>query len=419
MVDNLLSHSSRSNLTEWLSYLENLHHVEIDLGLARIQEVANLLDIHFDFAKVITVAGTNGKGTTCAFLENALLGEGQSVAVYSSPHIERFNERLRIDHQDIDDNSLVQAFEQIEKTRGNISLSYYEYTTLAAFLILMIKKPDIILLEVGLGGRLDATNIIDCDVAVITTIDLDHQAFLGNDRETIAIEKAGIIRANGHVVVGDIDPPKSLLAYIDKLDAHLVCRNQDFTMSRCNDRWQWQLAEHIFTDLHLPHIPIDNVATALAVLVLLNISLERDKINQVIDKTRVAGRAELFNRHCDVILDVGHNPQAARYLAEQLSKMKYRKIYAVVGMLADKDISNVIKPLAPYIDNWYFGTLGVQRAASANELAGKVSEFSKEFICFDNVTQAFNIASEKATKHDLVLVFGSFFTVAEIRRLLI
>jgi dihydrofolate synthase/folylpolyglutamate synthase len=283
----------------------------------------------------------------------------------------------------------------------------------------MIKKPSIILLEVGLGGRLDATNIIDCNIAVITTIDLDHQSFLGNDRETIAIEKAGIIRANGHVVVGDIDPPTSLLAHVDKLDANLLCRNQDFSISINNDCWQWQLAEQTVTDLHLPHIPMDNVATALSVLVLLNISLERNNINQIIDKTRVAGRAELIKKDCDVILDVGHNPQAARYLASQLSLMKYHKVHAVVGMLADKDISNVIKPLVQYIDHWYLGTLDVPRAANANVLAEKLSEFSKEFICFDNVTLAFNIASEKATAADLVLVFGSFFTVAEIRRLLI
>ena len=419
MVDNNLSHSSRNNLTEWLSYLENLHHIEIDLGLVRMQKVAVLLTINFDFATVITVAGTNGKGTTCAFLENAFITEGKSVAVYSSPHLEHFNERLRINSQDIDDNSLIQAFELIERTRGDITLSYYEYTTLAAFLILMAQKPSVILLEVGLGGRLDATNIIDCDVAVITTIDLDHQSFLGNNRETIAIEKAGIIRANGNVVVGDIDPPKSLLAYIKKLDAKLVCRNQHFSVEKSHAYWQWQLGEQVFSELHLPHIPMDNVATALSVLSLLNVSLDRDIINNIIDKTRVAGRSEIFKQHCDVMLDVGHNPQAARYLASQLSQMKYSKIYAVVGMLADKDISNVLKPLIEYVDTWYLGTLQAPRAATASEIAEKLNEFSKELICFDNVTQAFNIASENATTGDLVLVFGSFFTVAEVRRLLI
>jgi len=419
MVDNKLSHSPRTNLTEWLSYLENLHNVEIDLGLARIEEVAHLLNVSFAFAKVITVAGTNGKGTTCAFLENSLLALGKSVAVYSSPHIEHFNERLRINQQDIDDNSLIQAFERIEKIRGDISLSYYEYTTLAAFLVLMNEKPDVILLEVGLGGRLDATNVIDCDIAVITTIDLDHQSFLGNDRETIAIEKAGIIRPNGHVVVGDLDAPKSLLSYIKDIDAKLLCRNQHFLVNKSLNHWQWQLAEHQFNNLHLPYIPIDNVATGLSVLSLLNVPLTDVDINNAIDKTRVAGRSELFTKHCDVILDVGHNPQAARYLASQLSEMKYDKIYAVVGMLVDKDIRNVMKPLIEYVDSWHLGSLAVPRAASANELAEKLNDFSKEFICFDNVTQAFNIALQKAATRDLVLVFGSFYTVAEIRRLLI
>jgi len=419
MVNNKLSHSPRTNLTEWLSYLENLHNVEIDLGLARIRKVAQLLNVSFAFAKVITVAGTNGKGTTCAFLENVLLAQGKSVAVYSSPHIEHFNERLRINQQDIDDDSLIQAFEKIESIRGDISLSYYEYTTLAAFLVLMNEKPNVILLEVGLGGRLDATNIIDCDIAVITTIDLDHQSFLGNDRETIAIEKAGIIRPNGHVVVGDIDVPKSLLAYIEDIDAKLLCRNQHFFADKSNSHWQWQLTKQQFTNLHLPHIPIDNVATALSVLSLLDVPLTREHINKAIDKTRVAGRSELFTRHCDVILDVGHNPQAARYLASQISQMKYDKIYAVVGMLIDKDISNVMKPLIKYVDSWHLGSLAVSRAASANELAEKLDDFCKEFICFDNVTQAFNIALQKATTRDLVLVFGSFYTVAEVRRLLI
>jgi len=419
MVDNNLSHSSRNSLTEWLSYLENLHNIEIDLGLVRMQEVASLLNINFDFATVITVAGTNGKGTTCAFLENAFIAEDKSVAVYSSPHLEHFNERLRINSQDIDDSSLIQAFELIERTRGDISLSYYEYTTLAAFLILMIEKPNVILLEVGLGGRLDATNIIDCDVAVITTIDLDHQSFLGNDRETIAVEKAGIIRANKNVVVGDLDPPKSLFTYIKKLDAKLVCRNQHFSIEKSPTHWQWQLGEQVFSELHLPHIPMDNVATALSVLSLLNVSLERNIINHIIDKTHVAGRSEIFKQHCDVMLDVGHNPQAARYLALQLSQMKYKKVHAVVGMLVDKDISNVIKPLVKYVDSWYLSSLTAPRAASANELAEKLQDFGKEFICFDNVTQAFNIASEKATTGDLVLVFGSFFTVAEVRRLLV
>lgn len=194
------------NLDQWLYYLENLHTSEIDLGLTRIGEVAKRLAINFSFAKVITVAGTNGKGTTCAFLENALIANA-SVAVYSSPHIKHFNERLRINKQDVADQPLIDAFKRIEVAREEISLSYYEYTTLAAFIVLMNVKPSYIILEVGLGGRLDATNIIDADIAVITTIDLDHQAFLGNSREAIGFEKAGIMRQDQVIVVGDINAP--------------------------------------------------------------------------------------------------------------------------------------------------------------------------------------------------------------------
>ena len=207
------SHSPRDNLAQWLCYLETIHNTEIDLGLSRISQVAQRLAIDFSFAKVITVAGTNGKGTTCAFLENALLAEHNSVAVYSSPHIESFNERLRINKVDVKDKPLIEAFELIEEVRNEISLTYYEFTTLAAFIILMNQRPQFIILEVGLGGRLDATNMIDADIAVITTIDLDHQAFFGDTRELIGFEKAGIMRSQRLAVLGDTNPPRSIIKY--------------------------------------------------------------------------------------------------------------------------------------------------------------------------------------------------------------
>ena len=190
MPESFISHSPRNNLAQWLYYLETIHSTEIDLGLRRITQVAERLAIDFSFAKVITVAGTNGKGTTCAFLENAILAENKSVAVYSSPHIENFNERLRINKVDITDQPLIDAFELIEKVREDISLTYYEYTTLAAFIILSTLRPQFIILEVGLGGRLDATNMMNADIAVITTIDLDHQAYLGHTRDLIGFEKS-------------------------------------------------------------------------------------------------------------------------------------------------------------------------------------------------------------------------------------
>lgn len=417
-------HSAKSNLTEWLSYLESIHVVEIELGLKRISAVAKNLNIDFSTSTVITVAGTNGKGTTCAFLENAFLAQKLTCAVYSSPHIERFNERLRLNRSEVTDSALVNAFETIESTRGNITLTYYEYTTLAALLILMAEQPDVIILEVGLGGRLDATNIIDADVAVITTIDLDHQAFLGNTREAIGFEKAGIMRANSVVVVGDTNPPNSLVAHASNIGASAYFREQSFTIEQAsNDTWHWCSSAGKFSDLSSCKIPLDNVATAIMVLSILadklKLSLDSHFINQVIAQTKVAGRMEKFSLDGDVILDVGHNPQAARYLATQLHKLNYSKVHAVLGMLADKDVVNTVAALLTEVDHWYIGTLAVPRGCEAKHIVESIQIDAAKVNCFDNVSQAFKMAKQNAKAADLVLVFGSFYTVAEIRRLLV
>jgi dihydrofolate synthase/folylpolyglutamate synthase len=419
-----------THLDQWLYYLENLHSSEIDLGLSRISKVAERLAIDLSFAKVITVAGTNGKGTTCAFIENALLSydnivSQQGVAVYSSPHIERFNERLRINKQDVVDNVLIDAFKRIEDARKDISLSYYEYTTLAALLVLMDVKPSFIILEVGLGGRLDATNIINADIAVITTIDLDHQSYLGNDRESIGFEKAGIMRQKQDIVIGDTNVPNSVLAHANKLQAlhgeRLYLRGQDFIINNGSSKWDWRTIKTQLTELTPTYIPRDNVATALMVLEKLNLTLTTHFVNKVISITKVAGRTELIKQldHCDVILDVGHNPQATRYLASYLKQVKkqanYQNIYAVVSMLSDKDISASLQPLKDDVDFWYTGALSVPRAATLKTMASKLALFTQTANCFDNVDEAFKMANKQASKTDLILVFGSFFTVAKIR----
>lgn len=464
MPNNNASHyQDFTNLDQWLYYLENLHSTEIDLGLTRIQQVAARLAIDLSFATVITVAGTNGKGTTCAFLENALLAQkshnfkrhnfnnsDRTVAVYSSPHIENFNERLRINKIDVTDQPLIEAFNKIEAARGEISLSYYEYTTLAAFMVLMAVKPDFIILEVGLGGRLDATNLIDADVAVITTIDLDHQAFLGNDRETIGFEKAGIMRAEQLIIIGDTNAPKSVLDHAYRVLANkttnLHIRNKDFHIIDNENKghekqvddslWAWQATQdttRLLSQLNPAFIPCDNVATALMVLTSLGMLLERDFVNIIIEQTKVAGRTELFTQenNCDVILDVGHNPQACRYLASHLQRLnqlgKYRKIHAVVAMLGDKDVSNSLSALSDEIDHWYIGQLPIPRAATTEVMAQHLTHHlsqkdilaSNRINCFDNVTDAFKIANQNAGPNDLLLVFGSFYTVAEVRALLL
>lgn len=410
------SHSSEKSLEEWLSYLESIHHTEIDMGLTRIKRVAQRLSIDLGQSLVITVAGTNGKGTTCAFLENYLLNIDKSVAVYSSPHIERFNERLRINKADVGDLPLIDAFEQIEAARVDVSLTYYEYTTLAAFIVLANVKPDVIILEVGLGGRLDATNMIDADIAVLTTVDLDHQAFLGDTRELIGREKAGIFRKNKPAVIGDVNPPASVLKYGNDISANSICRDVDFQIAMSQSVWHWQNNDFKFEDLPLPSIPMDNVATAISVLSIMSVNLDRNTIVDTIVQTKVAGRTEMFKEHCDVMLDVGHNPLAARYLAQVLEQRGYNSVIAVVGMLADKDIKSTLKPLYPVIDRWHICSLDVPRGANGETFKNIIENDDDRMHYFNNVEDGYSMALSEASEKDLVLVFGSFFTVAAVRK---
>ncbi|WP_448554758.1 bifunctional tetrahydrofolate synthase/dihydrofolate synthase [Thalassotalea montiporae] len=421
------SHCDNWSLSQWLCYLETIHNQEIDLGLARISQVAERLNIDLSFAKVITVAGTNGKGTTCAFIENYLLSLQQQVAVYSSPHIERFNERLRINKVDVDDQPWIAALTAVEQARAEISLTYYEFTTLAGLLILQQQQPSYIILEVGLGGRLDATNMIDADIAVVTSVDLDHQAFLGNTREAIGFEKAGIFRSNKPAIVGEPDMPVSVAKHAEDIGAELLARGVAFDISKQENCWRWQQisADSVYDDLQLPHIPLDNVATGLMVLTELNVELNVGRINQVIAQTKVAGRTEVFKGKedddfkGDIMLDVAHNPHAAKHLAQTVNRLGYSKVHAVVGMLKDKDISATLAELTTSVGAWYFASLSGPRAASAQEINSLVDELALTGNCFDNVEHAFTMAKNKANADELVLVFGSFFTVAEIRPLLV
>ena len=421
-MPNLTSHSSFTQLDEWLFYLESIHATEIDMGLTRIGNVVKKLDINLKPSKVITVAGTNGKGTTCAFLENALLQQGKSVAVYSSPHIEKFNERLRINKKLISDQPLIDAFKKIELKRQDISLTYYEYTTLAALIICQQLKPDYIILEVGLGGRLDATNIIDSDLAVITSIDIDHQAFLGDTRELIGYEKAGIVRANCPVVIGDLDVPKSVLEHCRKVAAKPFIRNEEFHLSANSSQhafsndWQWQSANTELSMLPATKIPQDNVATALMTLELLGLPLEQSTVSQWINATQLEGRTEIVKQNPLVVVDVAHNPHAAEYLQRYVSAHKQGKVHAVVAMLADKDISGTIATMLPVVDDWYVASLSVPRGASKQILSNILAQNNIIANSFDKVSDAYKIALDKANNNDMILVFGSFFTVANIKK---
>jgi dihydrofolate synthase/folylpolyglutamate synthase len=409
------------NLNEWLSHLEQLHPCEIELGLTRISKVAKQLDLTSFGAKVITVAGTNGKGTTCAFLEEILLQAGYKVGVYSSPHIQRYTERLRINHRELSENQHCQAFSKVEAARKEVSLSYFEYATLACLQLLKEAQCDFILLEVGLGGRLDATNIVDSDVSVITTIGIDHIDWLGDDREKIGFEKAGIFRADKPAICGELDPPRSLREYAREISADIRYAGVDFTIEEQQMGWIWHGSKTISA---LPEtlMPTQNAATALAVIEALELDIADDLIRHALQQATLAGRLQKIDtgHNIDTYLDVAHNPQSANYLAGQIkrlkeSKGKQCKVFAIIGMLEDKDIVGSFEQINEQLDECSLISLDCYRGASSGTLLkGYQASSNKQAVvsCFDDIESAHTSVLNKAGPFDIILVFGSFYTVS-------
>lgn len=430
-----------SPLDAWLAYLEHLHSKNIDMGLERVKSVAQQLNLLNPSAFVITVAGTNGKGTTCRLLETLLLNAGYRVGVYSSPHILRYNERVRIQGAELPDQMHSRAFSIIEQQR-NQSLTYFEFSTLAALLLFQQADLDVIILEVGLGGRLDATNIIDTDLAIITSIDIDHIAFLGNNREQIGFEKAGICRENTPLVVGEPDCPISIKQVAEKLHCPSLYREKDFSVQQTDQDWAFQIGTEQWQHLPFCHIPLQNAATALAALKFLPFKITLSQIKQSLQNVALAGRfqflsqeqyqnlAQRFNVEGknlpQIVLDVGHNPHAARYLATQLAQKKanYRHIYAICGILQDKDAAGVLTPLLPFITAWICVPLAGERGQSAIELQRKLQLVTEknhnllESQAVNSMLQGVDIALNKTQKEDLLLIFGSFHTVADFLNVL-
>ncbi len=425
-MDTLVSPKATDSLETWLSYLEKSHFKPIDMGLERIQKVAEGLDLLKPAPYVITVAGTNGKGSTCKLLEMALLKAGLKVGVYSSPHLIHYNERVRIQGQAVGNADLIATFDYIEQHKS-ASLTYFEFGTLAALDLFRKAKVDVAILEVGLGGRLDATNIVDPDFAVITSIDIDHVEFLGDNRETIGREKAGIFRPNIPVVIGEPDCPQSILDYAKELQCHVFRRDIDWKFSVESDRLQWQSKTKSLT-VPLPKIPQPNCATALAVLTQLPFELSDEILSQAVEEAQMTGRFQLLSEQdfatfsqnrplAQVIIDVGHNPHAARYLADRLAEwvQPNRKIYAVFSALVDKDLSGIVEPLEALIDEWHCAGLQGYRGQSGADVKNKLLATlpNAKAIAYENVAEASRFLFEKATVQDVILVFGSFHTVAD------
>jgi len=412
------------SLGEWLAYLEQLHPSAIDMGLDRSREVARRLGLGKPAPLVITVTGTNGKGSTCAFLASLLAEQGQRVGVYSSPHLLRYNERVVLQGREASDAELCQAFTAVEAARGEISLTYFEMGTLAAFWLFERAGLDAVVLEVGLGGRLDAVNLVDADLALITSIGLDHADWLGDTRESVAFEKAGIMRAGKPALCADLDPPQPLLNQALNLDTPLYLRGRDYDLSVDEQDWSWygldtQGRVLRLEQLPLLDLPMENAALALQAYALLPLPWSAEAIRRALLATRVTGR--LDRRQVDwrgkaltLLLDVGHNPHAADYLAQRLqSRPVSGKRRAVFGLLADKDLPGIVAPLLGEVDEWAVAPLATPRSRPAQALADHLQGLGAVVTLHPDVHAALDAQCERAAEGDEILLFGSFFCVAE------
>ncbi len=409
-----------NTLEQWLSWLEQLHPTEIDLGLERIRQVADRLAIQPGNAKVITVAGTNGKGSTLAFLEAILLAAGYRVARYTSPHLYRFNERICINGKAVDDEVICDALASVEAQRQNVSLTYFEFTTLAALQIFQQAEVDIWLLEVGLGGRLDAVNIIDPDCAVITSIGLDHMDWLGDTREAIGFEKAGILRAGIPAVFGGEDMPDSIQAQADRLGAMLLCSGRDFQAEAEVNGWSLSFTNGVWQHLPSPGLEgayqLRNAASAiLALRQLPSLSIDRAAVEQGLKNAQLNGRFQRVPGEIEIIFDVAHNPDGVQVLARQLDSTPVTgKTWAVFTALRDKDIPGMVQPLLPKVAGWFVTGNSAARGQSAADIAAKCEGWSPAL--YNDAPSAWQAARKAACAGDRIIVYGSFYLVGELLR---
>ncbi|SEK47414.1 bifunctional tetrahydrofolate synthase/dihydrofolate synthase [Halomonas daqiaonensis] len=411
-------HTFPDTLPAWLARLEAAHPIGIDLGLERVAEVARRMGL-FDAAladRVVTVAGTNGKGSTVAMLEALGRAHGRSTAAYTSPHLLRYNERLRLDGREADDATLIAGFEAVEVARlagEPVSLTYFEVSTLGALWAISRGRVDLAILEVGLGGRLDAVNIIDPDVAVITTVAQDHAAFLGTDLQGIGREKAGILRAGRPAVLGSTALPDSVRQVAAELGARVHALGEGFFREGEGAGWTFRGQKLTLADLPDPGLPLDNAASALQALALAGVALDADACRRALASVQLPGRMQWLGQWC---LDVGHNPHAAGYLARRLAACPCKgRTIGLLGMLVDKDADGVISALVPVVDAWVPASLAGERARTADDLAGRLVIHGAEvWHRGGSPVGAAEWLAARLAPEDRVLVCGSFFTVAEV-----
>ncbi|GAB7125719.1 bifunctional tetrahydrofolate synthase/dihydrofolate synthase [Silvimonas sp. JCM 19000] len=419
-----MSRFDAATLAEWLSHLESLHSREIDMGLARVSQVRDALGLQPAFP-VLTVGGTNGKGSVCAMMSSMLRAAGYKVGTFTSPHLLHYNERVRINMEPASDAQLLASFRAIEAARGETTLTYFEFGTLAAMHQFIADKVDVAVMEVGLGGRLDSVNTFDADVAGVVSIDLDHQAYLGDNRESIGAEKAGIFRANKPALCADPVPPQSIVDGAARVGAPLQLIGRDFGYAQEGEGNQWMCwtphgKRHA---LPMPALrgpyQLGNASIAIAMLdaVRDRLPLGIGDIKRGLLEVEWPARCQVLPGRPQTVLDVAHNPHAARALRTALDQMGFAaRTHAVFGAMADKDIAGVVSALADRIDRWYLASPDLPRAASVEQLASIVSSVAPQApqAGFASVSAAWQAACEQAAEADRILVFGSFYTVAEV-----
>lgn len=407
-----------THISEWLEWVKSLHVKQIDLDLKRVSEVANRMGLLNPPYQVVTVGGTNGKGSTVAALEAIYIEAGYKVGAFTSPYLIRFNEQIRILGESVADKQILSVFEKIETARQNVTLTQFEFTALAALEMFKEAHLDICILEVGLGGRLDAVNILDADVAIVTSIDIDHADILGDTRDKIAHEKAGIFRPGKPAICGDYNPPQALIDDAKKIGAILYCQNNQFGFETDGFFWNWWSETNRFEHLPQTKLLLQNMSSVLMAVELMQAKLpvSQECIDAALKKVKLPARIQVMESEITQIFDVSHNPAAVTILSDYLAKHTTSgKTFAVFSMLADKDITQVISIIKKYIDEWYVAPLKVDRGATLDMLTQHFLEAKTDNVLwFGSITQAYQTALSQAKKGDRVIVFGSFYTVGQV-----
>ena len=407
-------------LQEWLDWQQTLHPQNIDFKLERIKSVYNKLNIKNIADKVIIIAGTNGKGSTVAILESILHESNHSVGSFTSPHIISYNERIRFNKKEAETSELIDTFKIIDDIRGSTTLTYFEFATLTAFYLFSKKKLDYAILEVGLGGRLDATNIIDSDLSIITSIGIDHTEFLGTTIDSIAMEKAGVMRPFKPCIYAGKNPPSAIFRYANKIKSRITFNQNDFKVKRNKESWIWSNSTK---SLKLPILPLvgdfqyDHAGAAISAINVLEPDILKDQIcmDNAMKNISLLGRYQILSQRPEIILDVAHNEDSAQKLQENLKQNPNQNTLAIIGILKDKDVYSLIKPMINIVDTWYCVTIDNSRGMNAKEIKTRMSTLvSKDKIfTFDNIADASSMAMSNLDIDHRLIIYGSFYMVSD------